>query len=250
MGFSKRAEAGSGSAAGLNFAILTRALKNSGLSYDESVDMKTALAVCLTLILPCAHAAETMSGQPMDLRPPGSIPKAETAAPRTGARPDPIGQIIDATAPGASNGTSSGTSPRERDKFMVRGPVPKPLTPAAAAAKDLTVVVTSRRLVMRSQGQVLLDIPVSLGRPGHQTVRGCYEPFSWDKNHHSSLYPPPNGGAPMLNSVFFYPAQALHAGDPGALSHGCVHIASNQSAAVYKKIVKDFGIENTSICIN
>jgi hypothetical protein len=202
--------------------------------------MKFALPLMAVLAQTFFAAAETMSGQPLSLRPNLTSREAQPA--------DPIGQLIQDTGVGSPD--------RSRDKFFPKANVrlPIPLSPAQAKAKPLTVVVTSAsgkpRLVMKAGGQTLLDVPVSLGKPGHLTVRGCYQPFSWDKNHKSNLYPPPNGGAPMGNSIFFYPAQALHIGAVEAASHGCVHMNPGQSNAAYKAIVKDYGIENTSICIN
>lgn len=75
--------------------------------------------------------------------------------------------------------------------------------------------------------------PVSTGRAGHRTPRGCFWAFKADKWHKSSLYPPPNGGAPMTDAVFFAPSVALHVGSVGVASHGCVHVSRSLGDALF-----------------
>jgi hypothetical protein len=141
-----------------------------------------------------------------------------------------------------------------------------PLTPLQVKEKAIQISINTKKNTMTvmsygkkqkitirtKKGTIETDEwPISHGRPGHQTARGCYQPFWFHKDHHSSIY----NNASMRNSIFFYPAMALHKGDPGVASHGCIHVGGNGSNELWDLIVGSntklgAGIQNTSVCVN
>jgi len=78
----------------------------------------------------------------------------------------------------------------------------------------------------------------SVGRSGHRTpliAGGALSLTKRNRNHRSSLYPPPKGGAPMPYALFFQQALscAFHEGDPNVPSHGCIHLVRRDAAWLF-----------------
>jgi hypothetical protein len=78
----------------------------------------------------------------------------------------------------------------------------------------------------------------SVGRAGHRTpliADGSLSLTKRIRNHRSSIYPPPNGGAPMPYALFFQQALscAFHEGDPNVPSHGCIHLVRRDAAWLF-----------------
>ena len=70
----------------------------------------------------------------------------------------------------------------------------------------------------------------AIGRDGHHTPifeGGALSLTKREKDHISTIYPPPHGGASMPWALFFEPpnsACAFHQGPTNVESHGCVHL--------------------------
>jgi hypothetical protein len=78
----------------------------------------------------------------------------------------------------------------------------------------------------------------SVGRTGHRTpliADGSLSLTKRNRNHRSSIYPPPHGGAPMPYALFFQqaPSCAFHEGDPNVPSHGCIHLVRRDAAWLF-----------------
>lgn len=204
--------------------------------------------------------------------------------PRPSTRQDPIAELI------GSQTSSQAVSPdRSADAYMPNSKKDRtiPLDPIEAVQRPLTIniycgdsnsnsksdpMVTpmangqniSRdrrpvvlpcahpRMIVRAGPQLLLNVKVQFGKVGHETVEGCYQPFGWDKHHTSGSYKGPDGKpAPMPNAIAFYDdGEYIHEGNADSESHGCIHLDHASSAKVYDWVVHQYGIENTSICIN
>jgi len=77
---------------------------------------------------------------------------------------------------------------------------------------------------LRGQGRFAdFVFPISGAGHGYKTPRGWFWVYYKHKNHRSSKYPRPHGGASMPYSLFFYQGTAYHVGIVGAASHGCIH---------------------------
>ena len=92
----------------------------------------------------------------------------------------------------------------------------------------IVVDLPAHRIRTYEEGQLVKQIfHFSVGRRGHATPLihdGLILPNKRYKMHHSSHYPPPNGGAPMPYSLFFTQSAAFHGGSVHVESHGCVHL--------------------------
>ncbi|MDN5684594.1 L,D-transpeptidase [Corynebacterium glyciniphilum] len=82
-------------------------------------------------------------------------------------------------------------------------------------------------------------VPASTGRAGYETPAGTTKVTRKDADWWSSAY-----DAPMPFSVFFsagtsYPNDigiAFHEGDPGVLSHGCIHLLHDDAVAFFNTL--------------
>ncbi len=71
----------------------------------------------------------------------------------------------------------------------------------------------------------------AVGRDGHHTPmfeNGALSLTKREKDHVSSIYPPPHGGAHMPFALFFQQdlTCAFHQGDTAVPSHGCIHLSA------------------------
>jgi hypothetical protein len=124
----------------------------------------------------------------------------------------------------------------------------------------IDIDLTNQRVYFIRDGYVILDAPVSSGRPGHITPTGNFKVTSKDRDHTSSYYGffgnpqtkrvvvpdadtsmkcPPGlefVHAPMYYYIQFAPATGLHAGIlPGyPMSHGCVHVPDQDAVRLFQ----------------
>lgn len=78
----------------------------------------------------------------------------------------------------------------------------------------------------------------AVGREGHRTPlfeNGSLSLTKRERDHRSSIYPPPHGGARMPYALFFEqaPSCAFHEGDPHVPSHDCIHLAQLDAAWLF-----------------
>jgi lipoprotein-anchoring transpeptidase ErfK/SrfK len=68
----------------------------------------------------------------------------------------------------------------------------------------------------------------------HPTPKGQFTVDFKDKDHTSSLYTDKHGNpAPMSYFVRFAPAVGFHVGNPGAASHGCIHLIEADAKYIF-----------------
>ena len=137
------------------------------------------------------------------------------------------------------------------------------LVPARPARAQYSIVInlTDQRAYLIYGRRVMLDSPISSGRPGHATPSGRFRIINKDLDHTSSIYglivdrygriviadadvdmPTPAGthfvNAPMHYFMEFAPGFGLHAGYlPGyPASHGCVRMPKDKAIAFFNAV--------------
>jgi hypothetical protein len=120
------------------------------------------------------------------------------------------------------------------------GPSPTPdprSAPCAVEAKACISLGDQTAWLQDGAGTVTRGpVPVSTGRAGYETPPGTTRVTRKDADWWSTAY-----DAPMPFSVFFsagstYPNDigiAFHEGDPGVLSHGCIHLLHDDAVAFF-----------------
>jgi hypothetical protein len=121
--------------------------------------------------------------------------------------------------------------------------------------------ITEQKAYLLYNDRVVMESPISSGRPGHLTPTGTFHITDKDLNHFSSVYgrivdgrnrtvvadadvdmPTPPGArfvnAPMRYFMQFAPGIGLHAGYlPGyPASHGCVRMPEQKAIAFFKSV--------------
>lgn len=107
-------------------------------------------------------------------------------------------------------------------------PPPKgvPCGAGAAACVDLS----ANQAWLLAGGRVAVGpVPITTGRPGHETPPGLFHVQYKDIDHLSREF----DDAPMPYSVFFNSGIAFHEGSLSALSHGCVHLSNSAAQAFF-----------------
>lgn len=130
------------------------------------------------------------------------------------------------------------------------------------AQRVVEIDLTNQRVYLLDHDRVILNSPISSGRPGHETPTGTFRLTDKDVNHASSFYGffgnpvtrqivvadadidmkrPPGlefVRAPMRYYMQFQPAIGLHAGFlPGyPASHGCVRMPEEYAIALFQSI--------------
>jgi lipoprotein-anchoring transpeptidase ErfK/SrfK len=107
-------------------------------------------------------------------------------------------------------------------------PPPKgvPCDAGAAACVDLS----ANQAWLLASGKVAVGpVPITTGRPGHETPPGVFHVQYKDIDHLSREF----DDAPMPYSVFFNSGIAFHEGSLTALSHGCVHLSSSAAQSFF-----------------
>jgi hypothetical protein len=93
-----------------------------------------------------------------------------------------------------------------------------PCSPSAKACMDL-----SRQQAWLTDGAGHITygpVPARGGSKSAKTPKGTFSVLSKDAHYYSTEF-----HAPMPYSVFFYPGDAFHAGNPATASNGCVHLS-------------------------
>jgi lipoprotein-anchoring transpeptidase ErfK/SrfK len=75
-------------------------------------------------------------------------------------------------------------------------------------------------------------VPARGGAKGAKTPKGTFSVLWKDANHRSKEF----NNAPMPNSVFFYPGDAFHGGNPATASNGCIHLSLGASQRFFSSL--------------
>lgn len=106
-------------------------------------------------------------------------------------------------------------------------PLPAQYPRAAADERSILIVLDRQFLGVYERGRLVASYPVSSGRDDHPTPPGTYRVTRMDADHHSSVYPEPNGGWPMPWAMRFRSSEYwIHGGElvGHPASHGCVRM--------------------------
>lgn len=119
----------------------------------------------------------------------------------------------------------------------------------AQAAVLAKVDISSQRMHVFVDGELVYDWKISSARQGYYTPRGAYRPTALKVMHYSRKY----DNSPMPHSIFFRGGYAIHGtgyvkqlGRPA--SHGCIRLHPSNAAALYS-LVRTYGARNTKIVI-
>jgi len=107
-----------------------------------------------------------------------------------------------------------------------------PGVPCSAAA-DACIDLSANTSWLMHDGVVTYGgVPITSGRPGHETPPGTFTVTYKDIDHWSKAY---NG--PMPYSVFFTKSGiAFHEGSLGVPSHGCIHLSHDAAVTYYNTL--------------
>lgn len=119
----------------------------------------------------------------------------------------------------------------------------------AQAAVVAKVDISSQRMHVFVDGELVYDWKISSARQGYITPRGAYRPTAMKVMHYSRKY----DNSPMPYSIFFRGGYAIHGtgyvkqlGRPA--SHGCIRLHPSNAATLYS-LVQTYGARNTKIVI-
>ncbi|WP_146108116.1 L,D-transpeptidase [Actinokineospora auranticolor] len=102
--------------------------------------------------------------------------------------------------------------------------------PCSTAAKACVSLSANAAWLMNRGAVTYGSVPITVGRPGHETPTGSFKVTYKDIDHYSRAF---NG--PMPYSVFFTTSGvAFHQGSLKQLSHGCVHLSKAAAKAFYR----------------
>ncbi|HEV7652197.1 MAG TPA: L,D-transpeptidase [Actinophytocola sp.] len=109
-------------------------------------------------------------------------------------------------------------------------PPPPPKGVPCGAGADACVDLSANQAWLLAGGKVALGpVPITHGRPGHETPPGSFHVQFKDIDHLSHEF----DDAPMPYSVFFNGGIAFHEGSLSALSHGCVHLSNSAAQSFF-----------------
>ncbi len=124
---------------------------------------------------------------------------------------------------------------------------------ASAARADILVNIdkNTQRMTVSVDGEQRYEWPVSTGRAGYDTPNGTFKINRMDADHLSQEW----DSAPMPHSMFFdLRGHAIHGffdvkhlGLP--VSHGCVRIAPDQAAILFKLVAAE-GMKETKVVVS
>ena len=121
----------------------------------------------------------------------------------------PAGQAPAANTPGKKGGDKGGGAAKTG-------------SPCSAAAKACVDLSKQQAWLTDGAGHVTYGpVPARGGGKGAKTPKGSFSVIWKDEHHLSKEF----NNAPMPYSVFFYPGDAFHGGDPAKASNGCIHLA-------------------------
>jgi len=98
-----------------------------------------------------------------------------------------------------------------------------------AIEKEIYVDLSIQKAFAIEDGKVIFEGKISSGKKGHESPVGVFRITEKKKEHKSTLYPKPNGGASMPYMMRLNDSPvALHQGyiPPYAASHGCIRLKS------------------------
>jgi len=115
------------------------------------------------------------------------------------------------------------------------------IAPLAAQAKvNISVDLSSQRMIVQSDNGASYSWPISSARAGYVTPRGTFHPTSLQTMHRSKKY----HNSPMPHSIFFHGGYAIHGtyavsalGRPA--SHGCIRVAPAHAAALFSLVRRE-----------
>lgn len=94
-----------------------------------------------------------------------------------------------------------------------------PCSPSAKVCMDLS---KQQAWLTDGAGHITYGpVPARGGSKDSKTPKGTFSVLSKDAHFYSTEF-----HAPMPYSVFFYPGDAFHAGNPATASNGCVHLST------------------------
>lgn len=121
---------------------------------------------------------------------------------------------------------------------------------AVPATANVTVTVdkSTQRMRVEVDGVTKYTWPVATGAKGYVTPTGSYTAFRMEEEHYSKEF----DDAPMPNSIFFtQQGHAIHGSNSRLgvpLSHGCVRLAPQNAATLYKLVQRE-GLFSTRVII-
>jgi hypothetical protein len=102
-------------------------------------------------------------------------------------------------------------------------------TPCSASAKACMDLSKQQAWLTDGAGHITYGpVPARGGSKGAKTPKGTFSVLSKDAHFYSTEFK-----APMPYSVFFYPGDAFHAGNPATASNGCVHLSMAAAQRFY-----------------
>ena len=98
----------------------------------------------------------------------------------------------------------------------------KSASPCSASAKACMDLSKQQAWLTDGAGHITYGpVPARGGAKGAKTPKGTFSVISKDQHHLSREF----NNAPMPYSVFFYPGDAFHSGNPATASNGCIHLS-------------------------
>jgi lipoprotein-anchoring transpeptidase ErfK/SrfK len=168
--------------------------------------------------------------QTLRRRTPGPIALAATAVLLTAgtgglapaAAVSPLASPAPASAPAATPGAATAPKGPEKKSGDKGGGKAKSGAPCSAAAKACVDLSKQQAWLTDGAGHVTYGpVPARGGAKGAKTPKGSFSVIWKDEHHLSKEF----NNAPMPYSVFFYPGDAFHGGNPAVASNGCIHLS-------------------------
>nr|WP_042190088.1 L,D-transpeptidase [Kibdelosporangium sp. MJ126-NF4] len=147
----------------------------------------------------------------------------------------PPQQAVHAPPPSMSTAppTTTSTPPPEPQ------PVAAPAPPCTAQVRACVSLSQNLAWLMKDGGVEYGPVPVTHGKPGHETPTGTFRVAWKDAVHTSSIY-----GLPMPHSVFFASGGiAFHEGPLTEQSHGCVHLSPEVAKIFFDALAPKAGVQ-------
>ena len=150
-------------------------------------------------------------------RTPGPVALAATAVLVAAG----TGSLVPASATASPVMTPAASATQLADATPAGKSTPKSGSPCSAAAKACVDLSKQQAWLTDGNGHVTYGpVPARGGAKGAKTPKGSFKVLWKDEHHLSKEF----NNAPMPYSVFFYPGDAFHGGNPNAASNGCVHL--------------------------
>ena len=105
----------------------------------------------------------------------------------------------------------------------------------ARLGRCILVDLINRRLTAFENGISRTPIhPIAGGRPTAPSDPGVFSMTERRLRHHtSSQFPAPAGQRNMDYAMFYHGGEAIHQGNPNALSHGCIHVGAPHAEQLF-----------------